>query len=192
MADVNNIADPPKLSGGPGSPESVTLTGAPCIVCSISDKRKSEFTASRPRRSVSPSVAEILEDCALRGQPARRAAQAIFDGTGQRYSERTIARWIARWRARRNRNVIFRDLGIALAAMRGDERALQSLKAQHFFGDGQQPARAEELISALRIFIGRPTPAAMAAVVLSCLSYQLEVSLTNSIERAKAREPNSE
>lgn len=136
-----------------------------------------------PRRRclLSAASSDVLEGCCLRKEPARLAAQAILDQTGERFSKRTISRWMAEWRARRARVSALRNLGIAVAAMHGDGQALQSFSG--LFASGSHPPRADELVRSVQSFIRRPTPQAMAEVVLSCLVYQIEVASRQSRKR---------
>ncbi|MGB9456953.1 MAG: hypothetical protein WCB12_12975 [Bryobacteraceae bacterium] len=105
------------------------------------------------------------------------AVQAIFDLTGERFAERTISRTMSKWRAQRARVSSLRDLGIGIAAVRGDEQAVQSLTTRGLFAPGEGPARTDELVRSLQRFIRRPTPEAMAEILFSCLIYQIGAGL---------------
>lgn len=136
------------------------------------------------RVSLSPAAVDLLEGCCLRQQPARFAAQAILDQTGESFSERTIARRMAEWRARTARRLTLQHLGIVVAAMRGNEQVVQSLGTQ--FAQGGHSARADELVRTVQAFIRRPTPTAMAEVVLSCLVYQINAGNDGRREGSRA------
>ena len=131
---------------------------------------------------LSPAASDILEGACFRGDTAARAAQAIFDQTGERVSERTTARRMAAWRARRTRVDTFQNLGIAIAALRGDEQELQTLGSP--FAAGKHPPCADELVRSVQTFIRRPEPSALAEVLLNCLLYQIGTAVAKRPERA--------
>jgi len=137
---------------------------------------------SQAAQILSPAAHHVLEACCIRGTTAEKTAARIFDATGERMSPRTVSRRMSEWRAQRRRIAGVKDVGLCLAAIRGEEQALLSIGGRVCRDLKEHELRAGDVVRAVRSFMGQPTPLALSEVVISCHLYQIESALLRGKE----------
>ena len=141
---------------------------------------------SRAPRPLSPAAYCILESCCLKRVSAEKTAVRIAEMTGEKFSTRVISRRMHDWHAQRARITVLSDLGLASGALRGEEPAFSSIRSRVFKGLKEHERQAGQVVTALRLFLTKPTPVRLAEVLVSCLTYQIEAALLRGKEVRRA------
>jgi len=127
-------------------------------------------------RQLSPAAYHILEASCLSRVSATKCAERIGEATGEQLSARTASRLMKGWRSQRGRIAILKDLGLCLAALRGEEDAFQTLAGRVQFSL-EHELRAGEVVRSVQRFIRHPNPVAFAELLVSAQLFQLEAAL---------------